>query len=182
VELGIYYSDGNLPEGLSFNVEGLTAFHWKPSLKSITPPDQKNVKYALLTIACWIGIFKNRDYSFLYLKDGENIVLRCGVLPAYFRWSFMGKDDLQIMRVWTDPVYRGRGLAKYAIATCISFTSMPERHYWSVIYADNDASISAFTKLGFVYIGFVKRTSSMGIKYLSRYNMVQCDKKSSGRD
>ncbi len=61
-------------------------------------------------------VFANRDYALLVIYDGDRLVHRSCVFPRYPRFPFMRDDDLQIGDIWTDPDYRGQGLATRAIA------------------------------------------------------------------
>ena len=77
-------------------IQGYSFYLWRPSLKSPVPPTLGK-GFIFWTLAHYLRLFHNKDYSVLFIHDPEgNIVHRSCIIPAYFRWPFMGRNDLQI--------------------------------------------------------------------------------------
>jgi RimJ/RimL family protein N-acetyltransferase len=80
------------------------------------------------------------------------------MVPAYYKWSFMNKNDLQFTYVLTHPAYRGKGIAEKAIRYGISKMNKPERCFWYVTDEGNSSSINLCSKIGFEHFYTAKRS------------------------
>lgn len=149
-----------LPKGFSFNV-------WKPAFNRFLPPGL-GVKFFFWWLFWLLGVFKNKDYAVLYIKQGRRILHRSCVVPAYFRWPFMSQADLQVSSTWTDPVCRGMGLATIALTEIVRTMGRPGRHFVYVTRTDNPASIEVCRKVGFKLVGAAKRLKLFGIRMLGQ--------------
>jgi RimJ/RimL family protein N-acetyltransferase len=85
----------------------------------------------------------------------------------------MNKDDLMIGSVWTDPQFRGRGLAAYAIQGIVRLKSKPGRFLWYITRKANLPSIRAAEKGGLVKVGEGTRTRRLGLRILGSFVMDQ---------
>ena len=154
-----------LPQGMEFQT-------WVPSIRQPVAPGLGN--YGLVLAAYhFLGIFRSRSFGGLYiLLDGEP-VHRSFVIPKYFRYTFMGRNDLQIGLTWTDPRYRGAGLATAALRKLVATHLHPDRKLWYIVYSDNLPSIAVSTRAGFVEVGRIRRVHPLGLSPLSRYELQQ---------
>lgn len=140
---------------------------WKPSLFSIFPPKLPK-KYGLYAIFLWVGVFKNKNfYKVSGFKDKE---LACSLLitPAYFKWPFMKKNDVQFIYVITKKEFRGQGLAKklmnYSVKFLAKETSASD--IWWVTDETNIASQKTALNYGFQFTGFGEKRKKFGIESL----------------
>src|SRR5437868_9514403 len=106
-----------LPPGHAVNgsdepTRGMRVVLWRPSPLEATPPGVKGVAFKIWWAFHHFRIFANRAYALMLIYDGDRLVHRSGVYPRYFRFPFMSDQDLQIGNTWTDPQYRGKGLAQ----------------------------------------------------------------------
>jgi ribosomal protein S18 acetylase RimI-like enzyme len=135
---------------------------WKPSLVKIHPPN-KSIKYLFYWLFHFFKVFHNEHYSSGLLLDNGKIVSSLLVVPAHFKWPFMGGDDVQFTYVLTNPKYRGKGLAKKTIQHMISELSSSVDTFWYVTDTENKASIKVAEKLGFEFAGYAERSGILRI-------------------
>jgi hypothetical protein len=142
---------------------------WRPSLRALCPPTLSR-KRALWSCAHYLRLFHNRDFGALYIvRDGVGIVHRSCIIPACFRWPFMGADDIQISSTWPAPTYRGRGLATTALLQVLAVWHKAGRRFWYLARAENGASIAVCRKAGFVLASEAIRTSCLGSRLLGQF-------------
>lgn len=118
-----------------------------------------------------LRIFSSRDYCVVVIYSGERLVHYSGVFPRYFRFPFMNSRDLQIGDTWTDPDFRGLGLAGWAIKTALRACAAPGRSFWYVVEESNAPSIRVIEKARFGLVGTGQRVSRFGIRALGCYLM-----------
>ena len=139
---------------------------WRPSLFATVPAGLSFTPFFVWWIFHQLRVFTNRNYSICVIYDGTKLVHRSCVFPRYFRFPFMSKDDLQIGDTWTDPSYRGQGLAKFGLQEAVRQNSRPGQRFWYVVDCDNTPSINVATSLGFGLNGEVRRTRRCGLRLL----------------
>lgn len=150
---------------------GLRAVLWRPSATEITPPGVNGAVFKVWWAFHQLRIFANRAYALMLIYDGERLVHRSGVYPRYFRFPFMGDRDLQIGDTWTDPEYRGRGLAQAAIVLIVRAVAEPHRTLWYLAEAGNEASVQVIERVGFTFVGSGERTRRFGIRALGDFRL-----------
>lgn len=126
---------------------------WKPSLGKLIPPG-KGKKYFFYWLFHYLRVFGNRDYSALLVYNGEVLASSLLVVPSYYKWPFMKKDDVQLTYVLTRPEYRGKGLAEQAVRLAIAHNQHPGRAVWYVTNTENVASVRLCEKVGFESAGY----------------------------
>jgi len=84
----------------------------------------------------------------------------------------MGKNDLQIGDVWTDPSFRGRGIATIAITNILARFSKEDKTFWYVVEDTNKSSIKVVEKLGFKLVGYGKKCPRWGLYLLGFYDFI----------
>ncbi|MBX7046472.1 MAG: GNAT family N-acetyltransferase [Ignavibacteria bacterium] len=130
---------------------------WTPSLSRFVPQSYPK-KYFLYWIFHFFRIFRNNNYSSVLIYHKGKVVSCILAIPAYFKWPFMGKYDVQIAYVITDTNYRGKGLAAAAILESVkNLLNKNVQNIWYVTSVDNTSSIKLCTKLGFQKIGYGAR-------------------------
>lgn len=126
---------------------------WKPSFTNFIP-ESYPTKYFIYWFFHFLRIFKNRNYSAILIYHKGKVVSCILAIPAYFKWPFMGKNDVQIAYVITDTEYRGQGLAAVAIENAFKeLSSTTVKDVWYVTSFDNKSSQRLCTKLGFLPAG-----------------------------
>ena len=166
----VYVFDGipsltdDLPVGYSFDI-------WTPKLLRPIPPTM-HARAVAWTAFHYAGLFANRKYCVVYIRHGGRIVHRSCVVPRYFRWPFMSNDDLQISSTWTDPGFRGKGLATLALAHIVRTMTAPRRRFWYVSRDSNFQSIRVCRRAGFDFFGYALRKSSLGIRALGQLDPI----------
>jgi len=145
---------------------------WRPSLTSIVPPGAPR-SYAIWSLFHFIGVFSNPDYAVCLVSEAGTLAHRCGVFPRYFRFPFMGDDDLQLGDLWTRPDCRGQGLAPRAVRAVLTELAKPSRNFWYVVEKENAASIRVVEKMGFTLEGEGSRANRFGLRAFGFYLPTQ---------
>lgn len=153
-------------------VRGLRVVLWRPSATEPTPPGVEGTVFKVWWAFDQLRVFANRGYSLLLIYDGDRLVHRSGVFPRYFRFPFMGDRDLQIGDTWTDPQYRGRGLAHAAIVHIVRAVAEPDRAFWYLAEAGNEASVRVIERAGFALVGAGERTTRLGLRALGQFRLA----------
>lgn len=146
---------------------GLDLSIWRPSVINIIP-EYFPAKYLGFWLAHQLGYFPNKDYSAVIIKDGNKFVLKMLIVPRYYKWPFMGPNDLQFAYGTTNPDYRRLGVAKIAMDIAISQLAAKGRKFWGIISEDNTPSIKWVEKVGFKYVGKIEHHNVRGISFLRR--------------
>lgn len=116
-----------------------------------------------------LRIFSNRDYAIILVHCGDTVVHRSYLFPGYFRFPFMGRDDLQVGATWTDEAWRGRGLASAALRYAVQSHGRPGRTFWYLTSSENAASVRVVERCGFACRSGGRRTSRLGLRLLGAY-------------
>ena len=154
-----------LPQGMAFET-------WAPTIREPFAAGLGN--YGLVLAAYhYLGIFRSRYFGGLYILLDGKPVHRSFVIPKYFRYTFMGRNDLQIGLTWTDPRHRGAGLATAALRRLVATHHHPDRKLWYIVYADNAPSIAVSSRAGFVEAGRIRRVHPLGLSPFCRYELQQ---------
>ena len=66
---------------------------WRPGIFRVVPPGLP-FKFVLWWLAHYLRVFRNRDYSVLYIMDGDIIAHHLVVVPSYYRWPLMGNSEV----------------------------------------------------------------------------------------
>lgn len=166
VEYLVFGSDGAVTTRVEVG-SGYWTQLWRPSMTRVIPPSL-GLKFSVWWLFHYSGVFRNRDYSVVLIGEGDKVVHRSCVVPAYFRWPFMKANDCQISSTWTHPDYRGQGLATSGLTRAMALCGKPDRRFWYVCRQANHASIAVCKKAGFTYVGRARRTRRMGSSLLGQ--------------
>src|SRR4051812_27996662 len=105
-------------EGIpSISLQETTNFRWviwRPRGLSILPPHGTAQEIAW-TAMHYLRVFSNPCYAQILAFKGDVLAHRSTIFPRWMRYPFMSHLDLQIGNTWTNPQFRGRGLATTAI-------------------------------------------------------------------
>lgn len=140
---------------------------WRPSRSRIRPAGLNLLPYAVWWLFDACGIFSNDNYGIFLFRQQGCIVHRTCVFPAYFRFPFMARSDLQVGDIWTDESRRGKGLAREMLRQIMA--AHAGKRIWFLCEATNTASASLAKAAGMVLHGTGRRESRFGIGLLGRF-------------
>jgi RimJ/RimL family protein N-acetyltransferase len=146
---------------------GFEATIWRPSLTRIFAPSL-GLRSLFWWAFHWAGVFRSRSYAVFVVRYQGTVVHRTVVLPAYFRWPFMGASDVQVA-TWTAPAFRGRGLAKLTLKLVVERHHDGDRKVWYVTRPSNAAALSVCRGLSFQYCGSAHRLNRFGWRKLGQF-------------
>ena len=118
-----------------------------------------------------LDLFANSDCGALCIFEKDNLVHYSAFSPRYWRFPFLRDTDLQIGNTWTEPSYRGRGLAFFALVQVIEEMEEIGRDFWYVVDRENLPSISVAEKAGFKCMATGDWIKPWGIKSLGVYTI-----------
>lgn len=172
-EKSFYVSGDPPPESARGSLEeGYTWDIWKPSFGQIVPKGIPLIPFGAWWILHHARIFSNREYGLFLIRHSGAIVHRSVVTPGYFRFPFMGKEDLQIADTWTSLDHRGKGFAVFAIRKIVSEYARQGRRIWYIVDNNNLPSIKAAERAGLLRYGEGTRTKRFGVGLFGQYKMV----------
>jgi RimJ/RimL family protein N-acetyltransferase len=154
--------------------DGYTTASWKLGLLLTVPSSPlSRWKVAVLGIM-FILLGRSPRYTVYVISAPDGSPAHYSVLfPKYFRFPFMGKSDLQIGGLWTNPSLRCLGLATYAVQEILRAEEQPERVYWYVVAENNVPSVRVAEKNGFIAHGFASRRRHLGSSWLARFELME---------
>lgn len=148
---------------------------WRPRINRIIPPGtgQFRKRFAARWLIHQLRLFSNRDYQVLLIRHRSSGELAhySGATGRYWRWPFMGAEDMQIGDTWTHPAHRGRGLGKFALAVLLKQLARPGRRIWYVVEKDNAPSIAIALGAGMRLAGTGGRTHPRLFRFLHAYEL-----------
>jgi RimJ/RimL family protein N-acetyltransferase len=159
---------GILPAQYSWSV-------WRPSRFPLLPPALPGKKLRLRFLFRWLlhrtHLFAGDQCGALLIREGTRLVHYSAFTPRFWRFPFLADRDLQIGDTWTDPAYRGKGLALFALQTVVRLNREPQRRFWYVVQDVNLASIRVVEKADFTLSGEGTWIKPWGLKLLGSYVM-----------
>jgi L-amino acid N-acyltransferase YncA len=159
--------------GKAFDALGYSWRFWRPSFCKPLPPGSWAPKYWIWFIFDLFKIFHSASYGVLVaLRDGV-VCHRSCVFPRFFRFPFMTSKDLQVGDVWTRAMDRGKGLATCGLQQICSVFSGTGAILWYLVDDTNNSSIRVAEKMGFELIGFGKKRSRFGCRFLGYYEIKE---------
>jgi RimJ/RimL family protein N-acetyltransferase len=126
--------------------------------------------FVFRTVLHIVGRFPPRDSGALVIYEGERVAHYSAFTPRYWRFPFLDGRDVQVGDTWTDPHYRGQGLAQRALHCLVALLFEPGRDIWYVVEEVNRASIKVAEICGFHRAGTGARVQRF--KGLDYYQMV----------
>jgi RimJ/RimL family protein N-acetyltransferase len=152
--------------------EGYTMELWKPGLGALVPPTMSS-RFIVWWLFHCCGILGNGMYRALLVRHKGVVVHRSCLVPRYFRWPFMGKNDLQITSTWTSPDHCGLGLATFALRRLVGGCADGSRSFWYISREDNPASIAVCVRSGFAFYCLMERTHPWGSLLFGRFLPIE---------
>ena len=144
---------------------------WRPAYDG-PPPRGPHFRENLVWFAFdQLGLFGSRAFEELQVWRDGRLAHRLIVTPRWFRFPFMGRDDLQIGALWTDPQARRLGLARAAIAEAHRRHAAQAGGFWYVADDANPASAGLAEACGYRRVGVGRRTRRLGLRVLGQFVM-----------
>ena len=161
----------------SRGVESLPAGYrcevWEPSTLHALPHGAPRLRYAAWWVFDRTRIFRNDGYAVVLIWKGDTLAHRLGVFPGWYRFPFMGRDDLQFGDLWTASDQRRRGLAVQALRAAISTRGgSTRRTFWYLTHESNLASIRTAEGAGLRLVGRATRTRRWGLRQLGQFELA----------
>jgi RimJ/RimL family protein N-acetyltransferase len=152
--------------------DGITRSLWAPSLLSVRPPGTDGRQWALWWGLHHAGVLAKGQFGVVLAYDADGaLVHRATVVPRFFRFAFMGPDDLQIGNVWTLERWRGHGLATSTLRSIVEARRAPGRRFWYLTEASNAASRRLVERAGFEVAGVGRRKARVGSHALGTFHI-----------
>lgn len=156
---------------------GLTAPYsctvWRPKIWPALPHGLSDSKLRLRFLFRWavhrLHLFAGSGCGILLIYDREHLAHYSGFTPRYWRFPFIGDGDFQIGDTWTDPAYRGKGLALFALRSIVTTLGAPGRRFWYVVEAANRSSIRVVEKAQFKLAAEGTWVTPWGLKLVGSY-------------
>ena len=141
--------------------EKISLVLFRPSITKILPKGIIKISFLIWWVFWVLGFFKRDYFIGIAFNSDKKFIHHFVILPKFFKYPFMGEDDLQIGDVWTHPSYRGFNLSAFAISSLIEAVPVHYKSIWYITEAENKSSIKVANKLKFNFssIGYVKRQS-----------------------
>jgi RimJ/RimL family protein N-acetyltransferase len=144
---------GTNPAGNMRMKEPYRSLVWKPTFFPVLPRKLPGSVLKARFLFRWcldrFHIFAGRESGALLIYDHKRLVHYSGFTPRYWRFPFLANGDFQIGDTWTDPEYRGKGLALFAVREIVRMLAKPGRRIWYVVESRNYPSIRVVEKAGF---------------------------------
>jgi len=157
----------DLPAGYAFEL-------WRPTWLDMVPRGLPLYPFGVWWAVHQTRVFSNREYAVLLIRSGSRVVHRTCVFPGYWpRFPFMAREDLQFGDIWTEPDYRGRGLAAWALGYLVNTFAGSPRRLWYLVEETNRASLRVVRRAGFVCVGRGRRVSRWGLRLLGSFVLDQ---------
>ncbi len=146
---------------------------WRPSFGRPWPAgasdSRDRLRFLFRYLVHYLRLFANRECGAICVYFDNRLVHYSGFTPRYWRFPFMGDDDIQIGNTWTDPVHRGKGLAFFALEKILVMKRKPGRYFWYCVEAINRPSIRVATRAGFELAAEGTWKKPFGIKLIGSY-------------
>jgi RimJ/RimL family protein N-acetyltransferase len=148
---------------------------WRPRIWPALPRGLSGLKLKLRFLFRWAlyraHLFGGSECGALLVYEGERLAHYSSYTPRYWRFPFLADDDLQVGDTWTDPAYRGRGLALFALQTLEASLERPNRRLWYVVGELNQPSIRVAEKAHFKLAAEGTRVTPWRLKLAQAYVM-----------
>ncbi len=144
---------------------------WVPTWARPLPPGQWSPAFWVWFLFDRLGVFRSGGYSVFVVRRGRRTIHRSCVFPRFFRFPFMGEEDLQVGDVWTDPSARGEGLATAALGEICQRLGRAGRSLWYLVEEGNASSIRVAERVGFEWIGVGKKHARLGVLFFGFYSV-----------
>ena len=145
-------------------------FHsWQPELDGRPTGGSRRASNHFWWALAKAGAFARPGFVELRIQNDGQLLHRLIVTPAWYRFPFMAREDLQIGEVWTSPDARRKQLARAAIAEAHRRFADGSARFWYVTDANNFASGELARSCGYRLVATGRRTRRLGTSLLGQY-------------
>lgn len=130
---------------------------FRPSIFNL----QNHGKFSLIYLMWYF--FTKGGYKIIYVLDNKKIIHYTHVIPKFWKFKIMGKNDLELGPCWTDGGYRGQGIFPYVIQYVVCTYKNDHNSFYMMVDSNNIASINGIEKSGFVKVSNVVKSKAMGV-------------------
>jgi hypothetical protein len=116
----------------------------------------------------WYLITKG-DIKVLLLFDGNVMVHSFYISPKTYRYSYMGKNDINLAQAMTKPEYQGKGILTNVLKLITSYYAGKSADVWVYCHISNMASQKANVRAGFEFVGYAKLSRFTRIVRIVKY-------------
>lgn len=142
---------------------------WTPATQGMPPQGSRTLSNIVWWAFVRVGLFARQDLIELSIWRAGEMLHRLIVSPRWYRFPFMGPQDLQLGALWTRPDKRGQGLARAAIAEAHRLFAGRTPCFWYVVDARNQTSISLIESCGYQLAGIGQRTLPFHIRLFGQF-------------
>jgi len=150
-----------LPPGLRFHC-------WSPE-DGLPPRGSRRISNFFWWALAKAGAFARDGFTELRIERGDQLLHRLIVTPRWYRFPFMGPDDLQIGDVWTSPAARRQELAQAAIGEVHRRFGSAGTKLWYVAESNNLVSAALARSCGYRLVAIGRRTRHFGTALFGRF-------------
>ncbi len=109
------------------------------------------VKYIVWFFFHIFHIFNSKLFSINLLYLDGKLVHHTFIFPSFYRFPFMGVDDLQFGDIWTSDDFKNLGIASSSLKYLLEIYS--RKKIWFLCDKSNEASVKLAIKCGFELVG-----------------------------
>ncbi len=130
---------------------------FKPNIYAL----QKHGRFSLIYVIWYL--FTLGKYQIIYIYDKNNIIHYSHIIPKFWKFQFMERDDLEIGPSWTHEEYRGQGIYPYVLNYIINKFEKNCIDFYMIVNKTNIKSIKGIEKSGFLQVGELKKSKVLGV-------------------
>jgi RimJ/RimL family protein N-acetyltransferase len=142
---------------------------WQPQADGLPRGTARRPVNYLWWALARMGGFSRAGFTEFRVQHGGEIVQRLIVTPRWYRFPFMGANDLQVGDVWTSPGHRRRQLARIALTEAHRRLATDPATIWYVVDSGNEASAALARSCGYRHVATGRRTRRLGTSLLGQY-------------
>lgn len=142
---------------------------WQPGVDGYPPRGSRSPSNHFWWALARTGRFARPGFAELRIEHQGRLLHRLIVTPAWYRFPFMGADDLQIGSVWSSPSARRRQLARIAIGEAHRRFGKLAAGFWYIADAENSVSAALARSCGYRLVATGRRTRRFGTRLLGQF-------------
>jgi RimJ/RimL family protein N-acetyltransferase len=142
---------------------------WQPERDGLPGRGSRRLVNYLWWSLATAGGFARPGFAELRIERAGRVVHRLIVTPRWYRFPFMGAEDLQIGDVWTSPAARRNQLASIAIAEASRRFAGDGTTIWYAVDEGNEASAALARSCGLRRVAVGRRTRRFGTALFGQY-------------
>ncbi len=123
----------------------------------------------LLIYLFWFIITMGK-YQIYYIKDNNGTIIHYShILPKFFKFPFMRKEDIEIGPCWTHQNFRGKNIYPFILTLILKNLSFLDRTFYIMTDENNIPSQKGILKAGFKLFAEGSKKGILGIYYATKF-------------